>query len=322
MKWLAILNPTAHNGVGRNQLRSLARMLHRELDAQCVWCTPLRRARDIVQSRREFEGLIAVGGDGTIHEIVNGMDRKTQCLGIVPAGTGNGLAHELQVRNVFSAVQHLRRPRLARLDLIQVRFRVGPSWHERYAVQTSALGYIAEIVALAMGPLKPFGYLRYAAAACAQGCRQQPFRARLRIDDGVEQELLLTNLTVNNTRFAGPFCLFPKARLQDGRLNLLYGRNQPPQQFFEDLGILTRMYFAEHSLRRSGQTVRVDVVQPMTLMIDGELIPQVDAVRFQVVPGCLRCAVGSKSGLRLLDEEQTPSFSFGQLGIGRRLARC
>lgn len=302
MKWLAILNPAAHNGAGLTHLRFLARTLHQEFGAECAWSTHPRHAREIAQNSEPFDGLIAVGGDGTIYEVVNGMNLQTQCLGIIPAGTGNGLAHELGVLNIFSGLQQLQQPRLAPLDLIQSRFRVGQIWQERYIVHTSALGYLAEVVAFGMGPLKRFGYLRYALAACVQAPRQQPFAARLRIDDCDEQECLLTNLTVNNSRYAGPFCLFPEARLQDGRLDLLYGRNSPPDQFLEDLGIVTQTYFRERSLRNQARTVSVDLARPMTLMLDGELIPQVDAVRFHVIKGRLRCVAGGVSRLKLLDE--------------------
>jgi diacylglycerol kinase (ATP) len=322
MKWLAILNPMAHNGVGVNHLRSLARLLHQELGAECAWTTYPRHARDIARRSREFDGLIAVGGDGTIYEVINGMDVTSQCLGIVPAGTGNGLAHELNIRHLFSALHPLRQPRFAPIDLIQVRFRAGSRWHQRYVGHTSAIGYIAELVALALGPLKPLDYLRYAVAGCVQACRQKPFRLRIRIDDRDERECVLTNLTINNTRYAGPFCLFPEASVQDGRLNLLYGRNLPRDQLLEDAGILTQLYFWEQSRRCPAQDVSVDLAAPMTLMLDGELIPQVDAVRFAVVKSCLRCVAARGSKLKLLDEEQALSPLAEDAAAGRQLAPC
>lgn len=319
MKWLAIVNPTAHNGASLSQLRSIARMLHHELDAPCAWTRYPRHARDIAQNSREFEGLIAVGGDGTIYEIVNGMDRKSQCLAIIPAGTGNGLARELHVPNVSSAFQQLRRPRLASLDLIQLRFHAGRDWQQRYVVHNAAVGYFAEVVALALGPLKPFGYLRYAAAACLQCCRQKPFRARMRIDDSAEQELPLTNLNVNNTRYAGTFYLFPQASLQDGRLDLLYGNHGLCRQFIEDLGVVSRLFLVQRSLRAQAQKLNVELSPSLTLTIDGELIPQVDALQFQVERGCLRFVAGKGSGLKLLDEELVHSLS---RGIGERAGVC
>lgn len=321
MRWLAILNPAAHNGSGGTILRSLARTLHDELGVECEWSTDANHVREIARNSRDFEGLIAVGGDGTISEVVNGMNLQAQCLGILPAGTGNGLAHELHVPTLFSALQHLRRPRLAALDLVRARFRSGPSWQERYVVHTSAFGYLAEVVARAMGRLKQLSYLRYAAAACIQGFCQDDFRVRLRIDDGAEQELVLTNLAVNNTRYSGSFCLFPKGGLQDGRLNLLYGRNRFPDQIHEIFGIFTQTYYVEPSRRLQARTVSVDLARPMTLMLDGELVPQVEAVRFQVVRSCLRCVVGEGTGLKLVTEQRDRSLTPGDSRIGRMLAR-
>jgi diacylglycerol kinase family enzyme len=322
MKWLAIVNPTAHNGVGLCHLQAIARMLHKELGARCAWTEYPRHARDIAWKSQEYDGFIAVGGDGTIYQVVNGMDLRTQCLGIVPAGTGNGLARELGVLNFHSGLKHLRQPQLAPLDLILARYRSGPCWQQRYVVHHAAVGYVAEVVALALGPLKPLGYLRYAAAAGVQCCRRKQFRARVQIDDGVEQEFFLTNLAINNTRHAGSFCLFPEASLQDGRLDLMYGRNLPHQQLLEDLGILTQMYFAQHSQRCQAKSVSAELDPPLTLTIDGELIPQVDAVQFKVVPGCLRCVAGTESGLKLLDEEPALSSSPEEPATDGNLARC
>jgi diacylglycerol kinase (ATP) len=322
MRWLAVVNPTAHNGAGLGHLHSLERVLHQDLGAECAWSTYPGHALDIARSSQGFDGLIAVGGDGTIFEVLNGMNVQAQCLAIVPSGTGNGLARELHLRTVSSAVHQLRRPRLAALDLIRVRFRAGPNWHERYVVHTSALGYFSELNALGLGLLKPLGSLRYAAAACVQSFRRNRFHARMRIDDGDERELVLTNLAVNNTRHAGSFCLCPQASLQDGRIDLFYGANLPRQHLLEDLGILTQMYFGGRSVRCQAQAVSVDLVRPMALMLDGEQIPPVDAVRFQVVRGCLRCVTGPESGLKLLDEEPTLADPFAGPATCRRPARC
>jgi diacylglycerol kinase family enzyme len=107
VKWLAILNPAAHNGVGRDHLRFLARALQRQLGAECAWTSSTEHARAIARGSPAFEGCIAVGGDGIIHEVVNGLDLKPQRLGIVPAGTGNGLACDLRLLDIPSALHAL-----------------------------------------------------------------------------------------------------------------------------------------------------------------------------------------------------------------------
>jgi diacylglycerol kinase (ATP) len=289
LKWLAILNPAARSGASEARLRWLARKLSHRLGAECVWTSQPGQAREIARDSRDFDGCIAVGGDGTIFEVVNGLDLDRQVLGIVPVGTGNGLARALRLLDVRSALRSLRQPSLSRFDLIGVRYRVENVWHECYVVHTSGLGYVAGIVALGVGPLRRLGHLRYAAAACIQCWHQQEFAARVKVDDEPWQELALTNLAVNNTPYAGHFCLFPRAHPQDGRLDLLCGRLSPFPQLLEDLGIVTQTYLFERSHHRSVQVVEVELARPTTLMLDGELIVAVDAVEFRAVEGRLRC---------------------------------
>src|SRR5262249_1883627 len=88
---------------------------------------------------------------------------------------------------------------------------------------------------------------------------------------------------------AGHFCLFPEARLDDGRLNVLNGRLDPIRFLIEDLAILTQTYAFDWSRRRQAQVLEVELAQPATFMLDGELIENVQPVTFQVGQGKLRC---------------------------------
>ena len=87
MRWLAIINPNADHH-RTDELRTLDRHL-RSVGACCSWTEYENHGRDMVRNGH-YEGYIAVGGDGTILEVVNGMAGNDCCLGIVPAGTGNG----------------------------------------------------------------------------------------------------------------------------------------------------------------------------------------------------------------------------------------
>jgi diacylglycerol kinase (ATP) len=307
LRWLAVLNPAAHGGTAEARLRWVARELSRRLGAECVWTSQPGQAREIARRGRDFDGCIAVGGDGTIFEVVNGLDLDRQVLGIVPVGTGNGLARALHLLDVHSALRSLCRPHLSRFDLIGVRYRAERRWHECRVVHTSGLGYIAGVVALGVGPLRRLSHLRYAVAACLQCWRQPKFAARLKVDDGPWQELVLTNLAVNNTPHAGHFRLFPEADPQDGRLDLLSGRLSPFSQLFEDLGTVTQTYLFERSHHRPARAVEVELVRPTALMLDGELIPAVDAVQYRALEGRLRCCTAVSRGPGGLKGARSPT---------------
>lgn len=290
MKWCAIINPAANHAAEAEFRRVVDRLRH-SLLADCVWTEYPGHARLLARKTTGYDGCIAVGGDGTLAAVVNGLRLEEQVFGIIPRGTGNGLARDLLLRDAEVAFDALTRGHFADLDLVHVAYRAGGEWQESYVVSTSALGYVAGVTELGVGPLKSWGWLRYAAAACVQLTRPQEFAARLRIDDDGWEDVTLTNLTVNNSRHAGPFAMFPDARLDDGRMDVYGGRFSAPRQLAEDLGIFTRTYLFERA--RRWQVRRLDVVlaQPSTLMLDGELVAGVTEVRFRVARRRLHCCV-------------------------------
>jgi diacylglycerol kinase family enzyme len=291
MRWLAILNPRAGHHPP-DYWRRLRREVRRRLGADCTWTCYPKHAAEIVRQHPGYDGFIAVGGDGTIAEVVDALDCETHCLGVIPAGTGNGLARDLQLPSPGVALRALCRPQVDRLDLISVRYRAHRSWSRRRMLMTSALGYVAGTTRLGALPFKRLGAWYNLVPPVVQCFLQEEFTARLRLDGGPWQEFTLTTLVVHNSQYIGQFRLFPGASLADGRLDLLYGKLAPLGQLLEGLAVLTRTYPFQRSTRRQGQEVEVELPRPGTLMIDGDLIPGVDAIHYRVAPGQLRCCTG------------------------------
>jgi diacylglycerol kinase (ATP) len=291
MRWLAIINPHAdHHTV--EELDALAEELKRSLSARCAWTSFPKHATVIARNSPGYEGYVAVGGDGTISETLNGLDHQPFHFGFVPAGTGNGLARDLNLLDEREALRALRHGRFTRLDLIRVRYRCREHWSSRFLVSTAALGYVAGATRLGIGPCKKLDHLRYAVAAFLQAFRRNDFQAAVRLDGDPWQEQVFTNLVVHNTQHIGPFWLFPEARLNDGKLNVLAGRLSPLGQLVEDLGVLTRTFFFERSQRYVARHVEIILHQPIMLMLDGDLVDGVEEVQFQILPGRLLCCTG------------------------------
>ncbi|HWY88871.1 MAG TPA: diacylglycerol kinase family protein [Gemmataceae bacterium] len=291
MKWLAIMN--RHSGrYSPERFRHLSDTIHRRLGADIAWTQRRKHALKLVKEHKDYDGFIAVGGDGTISDIVNGLSREEQCLGVIPFGTGNAFAHDLGRIDEAAALRALSRPRFDRLDVISVRYLARRKWHERMLITTSGIGYLAGATAIAELPFKRWGSWWYVVAAILQSFRQREFVARLRVDDGPWRQLALTTFMVHNSQYVGQFRLFPEASLTDGRLNLLYGRLRPARQLFEDLGILTQTYSFPNSTRLAPRQVDLVLTDPQTLMLDGYLVPGVERIHYQVVPGGLRCCTG------------------------------
>lgn len=309
MKWLAVLNPCAGHRT-RRLLENIGTELKERIGADWTWTNGAGTADEIVRENYHYDGFIGVGGDGTLSEVVNGLDPALHSLGFIPAGSGNGLAHDLKLLDTTQAIHALHKPRFAFLDWILVRFRQNKTWQERRMISTSALGYIAGATAISNHPCKRLGNWFYALSAILQSFYQDKFQARVRFDFQPWEDRTVTNLTIQNTQHIGQFRLIPEARLDDGMLNVLVGRLYPLGQLLEDLGTLTQTYFYEPSQHAQAHQFEIELPVPATLMVDGDLYDNVDAVCYQVVNRNLRCCIGEQANLATSIVQEAPTEIF------------
>ena len=95
-RWLAIVNPHAgmlrHHVLGPRFLDELAARVDR-----VTFTSGPGDATHIAAAASDYDGLVAVGGDGTVAEVLSGMAHTSQRLAVLPGGTGNCLAIDLGV---------------------------------------------------------------------------------------------------------------------------------------------------------------------------------------------------------------------------------
>ena len=117
-----------------------------------------------------FDALCIVGGDGTIHEVVNGLltrsDGARFDLGLIPAGTGNTLHEHLGCHDPRQAAEKILRGHTLGLDVIQLR----DSAQTRYAINIVGWGAITDITHRSE-QLRVLGKARYTIATLCQICR-------------------------------------------------------------------------------------------------------------------------------------------------------
>jgi diacylglycerol kinase (ATP) len=122
--WPAIVNPVAGGGRGARTLEVAARAAGLDLEPH-----PTRGPMDAARLARELDltgapGLVIVGGDGTLHEALQGWLQRPSAgrppLGILPAGTGDALARDLGIADPASAARALVEGRTRTIDLARV----------------------------------------------------------------------------------------------------------------------------------------------------------------------------------------------------------
>src|SRR5690606_4630720 len=162
-------------------------------------------------------------GDGTMHEVLNGMmkraDKDQYDLMLVPAGSGNAYNHDMNCLHIDTAIQRLLEKKTKKIDLIKVQCE------DRilYAFNMLGWGMVTRINVLAES-LRWIGDSRYSLASLGMILQNPHQQIRIRIDgDWYEDDFSFALLM--NTKFTGKgMMMAPKALLDDGLIDLLLVR--------------------------------------------------------------------------------------------------
>jgi len=287
MRWLAIANPAA--GRARESERLLTRLRRIGGFRHEVALTGAPGDATLLARKAiGFDGIVAVGGDGTIAEVLHGMDLERQHLAVLPAGHGNCLARDLGVGNADHALHSLKRKACQPLDLMEVEISFADGRKEnRLCASTLAVGYVEEVVTLGRHRLPGLGRAAYAAAAMI--AVPSRFEGRLVSNGGARR---YTGVVINNTAHLANFRGLPDASVHDGLLDIMEQDYSWPRQLLHNLAVLVgSRAFGPLSLRQAAAE-QLELGEPRTLMADGELLHDVTRLRVACRPGAVNCVVG------------------------------
>ncbi len=167
----------------------------------------------------EYDLLIVVGGDGTVHEVVNGLPLgpgvETPAVAVVPGGTGNDFARGLGLPpDPVDAARALADCRPRRLDLLDC--------DERRAANGMNAGFAAAATERLSAKVKRLlGPLGYALGGVLAGVDPPTWQARVEVDGEVVEGETLAVVVGNGGSFGGGRWLLPEADLSDGLLDVL-----------------------------------------------------------------------------------------------------
>jgi diacylglycerol kinase family enzyme len=291
MNYLAIINPASRNGCTGRRLAFLEEKLREQVVDYRVTSKP-GDATVYANNSKEYECLIAIGGDGTICEILQGMDFEKQSLAILPSGTGNSLARDFGIESIGQITNaNSFEPKLC--DLLDVTFTTADnrtdSW---FSASTVALGYAARVVAKANQTFKPLGRFCYPISAIAEtfNTTRQPFS--ICNSNGQLKVRQLSSLMIGNTRFAGNFKAFPQALADDGRFDVIESDAGMMEQNMYNISVLSQMHCYVPAELYNETSMTIQSATPQPLLIDGEIIDEVMNVRITIIPGVLKCLTG------------------------------
>lgn len=222
--YLLIINPASNRGRTERHIPEVVEKLASAgIDVDVVRTTKPGDATHVVLDRgKTYPTLIAAGGDGTVHETVNGLmqlpEGQRPVLGILPMGTGNdfvkaaGIPHDLD-----KAVEIVQRRRLKSIDVARI---VVDGQHSRFFDNNVGIGFDAFVNLESLKIRYLWGMAIYMVAAIKSIFKyRHPFVAYR--FDFTERSTALLMLTVGNGICAGGgFRLTPNARIDDGTLDV------------------------------------------------------------------------------------------------------
>lgn len=227
---LLIVNPASQGGAVQRVWPDVERRLRAHIAFQCVQTEAPRHAVELA-ARAGAEGytsVVAVGGDGTIHEVVNGLMQAPAAsrpvLGIIPLGTGGDLRRTLGLpTNVVAAAKIVAAGHARAVDVGWVTYTNHQGVEERSAfINVASFGVSGEVVRLVNASKKRLGRLTFAAATAKAALRYQNKRVLLRVDDEPAVAATINTVAICNGKyFGGAMRIAPDADVADGRFDLV-----------------------------------------------------------------------------------------------------
>ena len=286
MTWLAIVNPSA--GAFRNKTFRTKWLPQIERVVTTVeYTVEPRHATILARQAKNYEGIAVVGGDGTVCEVVAGIDRNRQRLAVIPAGRGNSLARTLNVDAMAMAIASLSGEQSLTIDLMEfdARFSDG-SLMRGLCASTLAIGYVVSVAQRA-ARFSRFGHSAYVMATPLVN----PVAFPITMEVGHAPPLCreTTGVVINNTTYLANFRGFPQASLTDGLLDVMVLNAGWLPQNFHNLSILTKRGFYEPTRPQTADRVRVVLSRPSPLLVDGEVYDEVVELKVNCLAKAIRC---------------------------------
>lgn len=264
--------------------------------------------------RDHMDLVVAVGGDGTVNEIIQALAGHDTALGVLPMGTVNVWAREMGISMSFAEAREvLLRGTRRRVDL----GRAG----SRYFLLMAGVGFDAEVARrVDRGSLKRVGLklLHYITMAGVLSVTQPPTRVRMRFN-GKRRSYNALMILIGNTRlYGGALSFTNRAVADDGLLDLVVVENGG---LFYRLGVLGRALLRRASLGprvryAQARTIRIDAEEPLPVQVDGEVIGTLP-MTFSVAPGTLTVVVPPGVQPQLFRREPLPRHTALRDVLGR-----
>jgi len=232
-----------------------------------------------------YDIVTAVGGDGSINEVASALIGTKAILGIIPAGSGNGLAMHLGYgRDVEGAVRKLN---TAQEKIIDVGLMNG-----RPFINLAGIGFDG-LVSNMMKGSNWRGFIPYFLKSVEAGLTYTPSLCTIEMDDRVLTEKCFAITIANGPMYGYNFQIAPDARMDDGLFEVVILKDAPRWQYFAAVPatLIGKIYDAGFVEHFTTKRVRISTEGTNYTHLDGEGLVQEGDLTFEMKPKSLHILV-------------------------------
>ncbi len=282
-KILFIINPISGKRKQKNIHTIIEHYLdHRKFSFDLMYSEYHQHAQEIVlEQLKNFDIMIAVGGDGSVNQIGTSLINSSVVFGIIPSGSGNGLARHLNIplnfKGAIELINSYQRP--IKMDIAKM--------NGHCFLSTAGTGFDAH-VAWKFSTATTRGFLTYAKIILKELFRYKITKYELEINDQTIKMKALAVTIANSNQYGNNAFVSPQSKLNDGFLRLIIIKLFPfyyaPLLIFRlfNKSLLKSKFVVQHTVKRMVMTSPTGHVQ-----LDGESLTMEGKLNIEVVPKCL-----------------------------------
>jgi len=309
--WMVIVNPKAGSGKGLTDWPVISNQMNKSgVDFTCVFTEHKYHAVELtVKAINDgFRRIVAIGGDGTINEIVNGLFIQQQTtpsevsLAVIPTGTGNDWLRMFGIPNTYSkAVQSIVEHRTILQDVGLITFYETRVKHQRYMANVAGMGFDAMVNRL-FNRLKDEG--RYSKNLYLWGTFRTLFSYHskcftVKVDGKLLHEGSVFTAAVGIGKYnGGGMNQMPNAVIDDGLLDVTVVKRMNPLKVLYHFHKLYngKIYRISKVVATQGKQITIETKPESPIEIDGEAMGY-SPFTFELIPRSIKVVVGADYGI-------------------------
>ena len=246
MKFIITVNPHGGKKLGPRLLNRVKPLFEAKgIELFVVETTFAGHAKELANQLNitEYDGFIGIGGDGTLHEIINGMlsrhDGRKIPIGIIPGGSGNSYMHDLNLTDPLKAAKAIINGKTRSLDTAKVEV----NHIIKYSNNMIGWGLVTDVGNKAEH-FRWLGTNRYTILSVVEVLRHKSRPATLIMDDKKIEDEFIFIIACNSIHVGKGMKMAPKARLDDGLIDLIVIRSDVSRTRL--LQVLPKLFDGSH----------------------------------------------------------------------------